>query len=276
MEDLAPALAAAVIWAYASIMYRDFMVDLGVVRLNVLRMIYASLALLVPSLVLGIESAAAYGAVSGVLSLALGDSLYLRGIKAAGVSTALPAAYSYIVMEQFVAIPLGEPLKPAFLAAAGLVLIGVYLLAGRGGGGRGGSKSIGVSYSLAAAVAWSIGYAAIRVAGMHGLNPVSTAFTRVAAALPVLAIAGGGGVGGAVRATWRTPLPLIAVLDLGVGSALFAYSSVAVGLAPTVIATGTAPLAAQLFSRAMGRERPTRREYAAAVLVLLAVAISFQ
>ncbi len=107
MEDLAPALAAAVIWAYASIAYRDFMVGLGVIRLNVLRMIYASLALLVPpSLVLGITPAAAYGAVSGVLSLALGDSLYLRGIKAAGVSTALPpAAYSYIVMEQFVAVP---------------------------------------------------------------------------------------------------------------------------------------------------------------------------
>ena len=195
MEDLAPALAAAVIWAYASVVYRDFMVDLGVIRLNVLRMIYTSLALLGPSLLLGIKLAAAYGAVSGVLSLALGDSLYLRGIRAAGVSTALPAAYSYIVMEQFVAIPLGEPLKPAFLAAAGLVLIGIYLLAGREGRG-GGGKSIGVAYSLAAAAAWSMGYAAIRVAGMHGLNPISTAFTRVAAALPVLAMASGGGVGG--------------------------------------------------------------------------------
>lgn len=272
MEDILPALGAALIWAYASVAYRDYVGRIGVLRLNFLRMLYTSLALLAPAVYLGLGRGALYAALSGVLSLALGDSLYLKALGTAGVSVAVPAAFSYIILEQFMAVPLGEPLRASYLAAAVLVVFGVYLLAA--GAGRG--SLAGVLYALGAALAWSAGYAAVKVAGVSGVGPIPIAFARVVAALPVLAVLGGArGAGQAVRETWRSALPVIAVLDLGGGAALFAYSTVEIGLGPTVIALGAVPLASQLISRALGRERPTLREYAAALLILSAIAISF-
>jgi len=183
MIDVLPALAAALIWAYASVSYRGYVEKLGVFKLNALRMFYASLALLIPALYLGLGRGAVYAALSGVLSLALGDSLYLKALRTAGVSLAVPAAYSYVILEQFIAVLLGEPLKAAYLAAAGLTVAGVYLLvAGHDRGSLG-----GILYALGAAAAWSAGYAAVKVAGVGGLSPISVAFVRVAAALPVLA-----------------------------------------------------------------------------------------
>jgi hypothetical protein len=86
-----------------------------------------------------------------------------------------------------------------------------------------------------------------------GLSPISIAFVRVAAALPVLASLAGSGVVRGMRSTWRTALPAIAVLDLGGGSALFAYSAVEAGLGLTVIVLGVSSIASQLMSRALGQ-----------------------
>ncbi|MEL9991402.1 MAG: DMT family transporter [Thermoproteus sp.] len=272
MEDVLPALGAALIWAYASVAYRDYVEKIGVLRLNFLRMLYTSLILLAPAIYFGLGRGALYAALSGILSLALGDSLYLKALGTAGVAVAVPAAYSYVIIEQFMAVPLGEPLRASYLISAVLVVLGVYLLAA--GAGRG--SLAGVLYALGAALSWSAGYAAVKVAGVSGVSPVSIAFARVASALPVLAAFGGAKrAGQAVRGTWRTALPIIAVLDLGGGSALFAYSTVEIGLGPTVIALGVVPLASQLISRVLGRERPALREYGAALLILSAIAISF-
>ncbi|MFP3045196.1 MAG: DMT family transporter [Thermocladium sp.] len=269
--NVLPAFAAAVIWAYASVSYREFVLRLGVLRLNALRMTYSAIALLVPTIILGINMGAIYGVLSGVLSLAIGDSLYLRSIRASGVSVAVPASYSYIIMEQFMAIALGEPLKLSYLAAAGLMILGIYLLTRGGGSGN----ALGIAYALAAAAAWTLGYAAIRVAGVSGLGPIPIAFTRVASALPLLVVASHIDIGDAVKTTWRTVLPIVSALDLGLGSALFAYSTIQAGLAPTVIAMGTVPLLSQLISRMLGREKPRNREYASAAVMLTAIAVSF-
>ncbi|MFB6490942.1 MAG: EamA family transporter [Thermoproteus sp. AZ2] len=271
MLDPLPALAAALIWAYASVSYGDWVKALGVARLNTLRVVYTSIALLAPALLLGLNRAALYAALSGVLSLALGDSLYLKSIKTAGVSIAAPASYSYILMEQFVAVALGEPLRPTYLVSSLIIVAGIYVLSR----GEGEGRLLGVLYALGAAASWAGGYAAIKVAGAGGLNPISTAFVRALTALAALSWSARGlGVGEAMRRTWRTPLPIIAVLDLGVGAALFAYSAVAIGVSLTVIITGVEPLAAQIMARAMGKERPGLREYVAAVLILTAIIIS--
>lgn len=271
MYDILPAVGAALIWAYASVAYRGYVEEYGVLRLNLLRLIYTSIVLFVPALYLGLGWDALYAALSGVLSLAVGDTLYLKALGTSGVSTAVPAAYSYIILEQFVAIPLGEPLKASYVLAAIMTVAGIYVLVL---GGKGNLK--GAVYALGAALAWSAGYAAIKVAGIGGMSPISIAFARTAAALPLLALLSGArGLGEGLKESWRTALPIIAVLDLGGGAALFAYSAVAAGLAPTVIVLGVVPLAAQLISRLTGKERPRPREYAAAFLILSAVVILF-
>ena len=272
MYNALPAIASALIWAYASVAYRGYVEKYGVFQLNFLRLAYTSIVLLIPALYFGLGWEALYAALSGVLSLALGDSLYLKALSSSGVSIAVPAAYSYIIVEQFIAVLLGEPLRASYLAAAVLTVIGVYILAS--GGGRGNVK--GVAYALGAALSWSVGYAAVKIAGVGGVNPISIAFARVAAALPFLAaLSGPRRLGEGLRSSWRSALPIIAVLDLGIGSALFAYSTVTAGLAITVIILGVVPLASQLISRATGKELPKPREYAAAILILSAVTISF-
>lgn len=270
MYDALPAVGAALIWAYASVAYRGYVEKYGVFRLNFLRLAYTSLILLAPALCLGLGEGALYAALSGVLSLALGDSLYLRALGTSGVSAAVPAAYSYIILEQFIAIPLGEPLRMAYLVAALLTVAGIYALTSGGGNLK------GIAYALGAALSWSLGYAAIKMAGAGGMNPLSIAFVRAVAALPFLAwLSGLRGLGKGLKESWRTPLPIIAALDLGGGAALFAYSAVAAGLALSAIILGVVPLAAQLISRLTGKERPRPREYVAALLILSAVVISF-
>lgn len=136
IEDL-PALLTAVIWAWASIMYGDFMKRMHPLTVNFLRMLYASVVLLIPAMVLGGLNYGAIwgGSLSGLLSLVIGDSLYLFSINYSGVSIAAPASYTYIPLTVLFAVFLGEPLTITKLMASILLIPGVYLLS-RGGGSR--------------------------------------------------------------------------------------------------------------------------------------------
>ncbi len=129
IEDL-PALLTAVIWAWASIMYGDFMKRMHPLTVNFLRMLYASVVLLIPAMVLGGLNYGAIwgGSLSGLLSLVIGDSLYLFSINYSGVSIAAPASYTYIPLTVLFAVFLGEPLTITKLMASILLIPGVYLL----------------------------------------------------------------------------------------------------------------------------------------------------
>ncbi|WP_243681945.1 hypothetical protein [Vulcanisaeta souniana] len=60
IEDL-PALSTAIIWAWASIMYGDFMKRMHPLTVNFLRMFYTSVILLIPAMVLGGLTTEPYG-----------------------------------------------------------------------------------------------------------------------------------------------------------------------------------------------------------------------
>jgi DME family drug/metabolite transporter len=69
-------------------------------------------------------------------------------------------------------------------------------------------------------------------------------------------------------------LAFIAITDLVLGSVLYIYSISLVGVALTVILTSLSPLLTQLFSRALGKETPTRKDYAGGVLIVAALVIA--
>ncbi|WP_243676317.1 EamA family transporter [Vulcanisaeta distributa] len=71
----------------------------------------------------------------------------------------------------------------------------------------------------------------------------------------------------------RSYLPIIAVLDLGLGVALFAFSMDLIGLGLTVILTGTMPLIAQLMSSAMGREKFSVVKFLGALVIVMAIVL---
>ena len=113
---------------------------------------------------------------------------------------------------------------------------------------------------------------------MAGLNPISIAFTRVATAGVALLIINrlmGNDITGAIRTTMRSYLPVVAVLDLGLGVALFAFSMDLIGLGLTVIITGMMPLIAQVMSSLMGRERFSIIKFLGALIIVAAIVTAF-
>jgi DME family drug/metabolite transporter len=269
-----PAFTTAFIWAWASIVYGDFMKSINPLTVNFLRMLYASLILLIPAIVFGFNAGAVWGSLSGLLSLAVGDSLYLMSINYSGVSIAAPVSYTYIPIAVLMATLLGEPLTIYKVISGLLVVLGVYLLS------RERTKVMirGVALALGAAMAWAVGQTMIKVADISGLNPITLAFTRVATAGVVLLVINyvtHNDIAKAVKSTVRTRLPLFSVLDLGVGVALYAYSMDLVGLGLTVILTGSMPLIAQVMSSLMGREKLTVAKLLGAVVIVLAITIIF-
>jgi len=269
-----PAFTTAFIWAWASIVYGDFMKSINPLTVNFLRMLYASLILLIPAIVFGFNAGAVWGSLSGLLSLAVGDSLYLMSINYSGVSIAAPVSYTYIPIAVLMATLLGEPLTIYKVVSGLLVVLGVYLLS------RERTKVMirGVALALGAAMAWAVGQTMIKVADISGLNPITLAFTRVATAGVVLLVINyvtHNDIAKAVKSTVRTRLPLFSVLDLGVGVALYAYSMDLVGLGLTVILTGSMPLIAQAMSSLMGREKLTVAKLLGAVVIVLAITIIF-
>ena len=61
------------------------------------------------------------------------------------------------------------------------------------------------------------------------------------------------------------------LMDLAVGSALFAYAVGKIGLAPTTILVSASPLITQLYAKATGVENLTPRQMAGAAAIFVAV-----
>ena len=270
------ALIPAVIWAFSPIYYRVFMTRFDFLTLNLLRTSLAAAVLAVPALYFGFSPAILYGLASGVITLTVGDSLFLLGIREMGASIAAPVVYTYVLLIQLTAPMVGEAVPLVNIVAAVMVVAGVYVLS-RGGGGT--PRAKGIAFTLAASLAWTFGQDLISVATSAGGNFVTLAFARN--------IAAAAGLGVAVLATGRLKnwpsgvgfrefgfLAFIAITDLVLGSVLFIYSISLVGVALTVILTSLSPLLTQLFSRALGKETPTRRDYAGGVLIVAALVIA--
>jgi len=270
------ALIPAVIWAFSPIYYRVFMKRFDYLTLNLLRTSLAAAVLALPAVYFGFSPAILYGLASGVVSLTVGDSLFLLGIREMGASIAAPVVYTYVLLIQLTAPMVGEAVPLVNLVAAVMVVAGVYILS-RGGGGT--PRAKGIVFALAASLAWTLGQDLISVATSAGGNFVTIAFARN--------IAAAAGLGVAVLASGRLRkwpsgvgvkefgfIAFIAITDLVLGSVLFIYSISLVGVALTVILTSLSPLLTQLFSRALGKEAPTRKDYAGGVLIVAALVIA--
>ncbi len=272
--NVAPALSTAFIWAWASVTYKDFMRNLNPLTVNFLRMLYTAIALAIPAALIGLNTGVIWGSLSGLLSLAIGDSMYLMSINYTGVSVAAPISYSYIPLSVLMATLLGEPLTMLKVASGLLIMLGVYMLSRE----RTRVTLKGVALALGTAVAWALGQTMIKVADVNGLNPVSIAFVRVATAGVILLLINHvmrNNLATAIKETVRTRLPLVAILDLGLGVALFAYSVNLIGLGLTVIVTGCMPLIAQVMAKFMIGERITLTKLTGAVVIVVAITTAF-
>jgi len=260
------ALVAAAIWALVIFLYKRHMESLDATAVNFSRLIYVT-ALLAPTALLIKPTPGLWAAVvSGVVTLFIGDSLYFYAIHKVGGSVAAPLAYMYIVMAQYFALLLGEEVSRWLILSSLLAVAGVTLLAS-GGGVR--LSPAGLAAAAAAALLWSLGMTAVKLAVLGSVNPLAVAYLRASSACAALGL-----YLAAKRRLKVVKSPLFAaasLMDLGVGSALFAFAVERIGLAPTTILVSASPLITQLYAKATGVENLTPRQMAGAAAIFAAV-----
>ena len=276
MVNPAYALGAALIWAFSPIYYRVFLQKFDFLSFNVLRTASASAALLAPAAYYWSFAGLGYAIPSGVITLTLGDSLFLLAIHENGASVTTPVVYTYVLMIQLVGVGLGQAIPAANLVAAAMVVGGVFVLS-RGGGRR--ARSKGIILAVGAGVMWTIGQELVQFSTAAGGNFIVVAFLRNASAAVAL--------GAAFALTrkqrvWPAEVTLrdyafmvfVAVSDLALGSSLFVYSISTLGVALTVILTSLSPLLTQIFARALGKESPSGKDFAGGVLIVAALMLA--
>lgn len=277
------ALAAALCWTLASSLWRRLPTSLSGAELNLLKN-WLAFAMLLP-LVLGRPWPAAPGpllllALSGVLGIAVGDSLYFAALRRLGTRRTLtidaggPAVATVGGMVWLAEVP--EPLHWLGLA---LITLALLLVAGQ----RSGIATArhlqlqGVGLALGALLCGSAGALVSRAALRDAaLDPLQSALVRLLAAaivlLPLLRFRRSSGVGPqpSIR---RWPLGLLATLlgtTLGIALQQMALQQLPGGLAVALLAT--APLMAVPLAPLEG-DRPGWRGWLAALLALAGVSV---
>jgi len=270
------ALLAALIWAISPIYYRGFLAKFDFLSFNVLRTAGASLALAVPAAYYWSPAGLGYVIPGGIITLAVGDSLFLLAIRESGASVASPVVYTYVLMIQLLGVALGQAVPTAYLASALMVAAGVYVLS-RGGGGK--PRVRGIALALSAGALWTVGQELIQFSTSAGGDFVVVTFVRNASAAAALTTAY---LLTRKRRSWPRGLSpreyaimlFFIVSDLAVGSSLFVYSIATIGVALTVILTSLSPLLTQFFARALGKESPSPRDFAGGVLIVAALVLA--
>jgi DME family drug/metabolite transporter len=259
------ALAATAIWALVIFLYKRHMESLDAAAVNFSRLMYVTVLLAPAALFIEPVPGLWAAVVSGVVTLFVGDSLYFYAIHKVGGSVAAPLAYTYIVMAQYFALLLGEEVSQWLILSSLLTVAGVSLLAG---GGDTRLSPLGLAVA-AATLLWSLGMTAVKLAVLGNVNPLAVAYLRAASACAALGL-----YLAAKRRLKVVKSPLFAatsLMDLGVGSALFAYAVGKIGLALTTILVSASPLITQLYAKATGVENLTPRQMAGAAAIFAAV-----
>jgi DME family drug/metabolite transporter len=244
--------------------------------LNLLRTSLSAVVLFLPATYYGFAGGIGYAFLSGTITLAIGDSLFLLSIREMGASIATPVVYVYVLLVQLTATTVGETVPLANVVAATMVIAGIFILS-RGGTGR--PRARGICLALGAGIVWTAGQDLIRLATSSGADVVTITFSRnLAAAVALAAVVL---VTGKFRSWPRGIsgkdfgfLSLIAISDLALGSLLYVYSISLVGVAVTVILTSLSPLLTQVFSRALGKESPGPRDFVGGFLIVSAVILA--
>ncbi len=281
---VAAALAAAFCWAFSSLLWRRLPTSLSAARLNLLKNLLAVALLLPLALVLPWQMAPralVLLALSGVLGIALGDTLFFAALRRLGTRRTLTIDAGGPAVTSLAGVALlGEVPRPAQWLGIALITLAVLLVVHQRAPREdqpAGAEAAGVALALGA-LACGSGGALLARAGLlaGGPEPLQAATLRLAAAalvmLPLLA-----GLPRAVRgprpAGRRWPLALAATLlgtSAGIALQQTALAGLPGGLAVALLST--APVMA-LPLAALEGDRPGWRGVLAAAAALAGVSL---
>ena len=131
------ALGAAIAWTVSAVLYKRGLSKTEPLQANILRLGCTSLVLVVFVIAIGKSNvflglpanALALSALSGLIGLGVGDTLYMMSLKQIGVSTAVPLTCTYPLFSLLLALII-QPKTVSSEAVVGAVAIvcGIWLL----------------------------------------------------------------------------------------------------------------------------------------------------
>jgi len=290
------ALGAALSWAIAPILYRSALANINPVSANIVRCSINGAVLFAVLLAGGLAGwltalspwVIVLTVVSGVINLGVGDTLYLYGIKALGVSRAVPLASSYPLFSFIWSILLlGQPIIFTALTGAALILLGIYLLT------RPKTReipvtrravSLGIAASLGTAIFWSLGITlmnvAVEAANVTSIEANYAIVTVRIASLGLLLLSASPLIDrdrGFLKIK-RRDVALLCIGGLianGVGWLMMNYSFTQIMASQAIPISSTSPLFAALAGFVLFHEKATLKTVLGGVAVVAGVALIF-
>jgi drug/metabolite transporter (DMT)-like permease len=225
-----------------------------------------------------------YVIVSGILAMAIGDSIYIKSLSLLDASIAFPLAQcSFPLMAVLVAVVfLGESFTWYNGIGSVLVVLGIYLIAavGKPGAVVGLKRSIsgkGVVLALIAAVTWTGSTVLLKI-GVLDMDPFVAAGFRISTSALFLTglmlIKRRGSVSSALFDRKNILLAASAgVLTYGIAAVGYVAAIQMIGAGKTVLLTTTAPLFVIPFSILILKESPTRHTIAGIVVCVAGICL---
>ena len=272
------ALTAALSWAGSSTILKSLTTRIDTLSLNTLRLCVTSLLLLalIPLSGRGTEfintplMPLAYLIISGVIALAIGDTIFIKSLSYLNVSQAFPIAQcSNPVFTMLLAVLLlGESFTWVTGLGAFFVLLGIYLITSTrmAPSINSASRRIrgkGIILALIAGAVWAIAAVTLKL-GVIGMDPLVAAAIRMSSAtIVLLPFALSQRKKGALqlRKYGSRSLALAVtsgLIDYGIGMVFFIIAIQLLGAGKTAVLSATSPLFLLPFSVFILKERLTR------------------
>jgi DME family drug/metabolite transporter len=294
MGELA-ALGAAISWTVSALLYREALLDAKPISANILRLTLTSLVLLLflaivgkLGILIGLPSdILVLAALSGVIGLGFGDTLYMVSLKLTGVARAVPVTCTYPLFTLLWAVLLqGEPVTFSVVLGAVVIVIGIWLLSHEKESETASVRRKvlikGLAFALATAIIWSVSITMMDIAvkqtpDLDRALMINT-FRVVAVAVSLLAVSPVIDRSlGFLRLDRKTVVALIAggIVALGLGWFFMAYSFVETSQARAVPLSSTTPLFSTLTAIVLLHEKVTAKNVLGSIMIVTGIFLIF-
>ena len=272
------ALTAALAWAGSSTIIKSITTKIDALSLSALRLCIASLLLLAVISLSGRITEfintplmpLVYVITSGIIGLAVGDTVFIKSLSYLDVSRAFPIAQcTYPVFTMFLAVSLlGESFTWVTGLGAFLVLLGIYLITStwKASGINSAPRRIsgkGIVLALIAGIGWAVATVTLKL-GVMEMDPLVAGAIRISsAAIVLLSFALSQRKRGALQLRkYGSPSLALALtsglISPGMGMVFFITAIQLLGAGKTAVLSATSPLFLLPFSVFILKERLTR------------------
>ena len=271
------ALLTALAWAGSTTILKFLTAKIDAVPLNTLRLWIGSVIILSLVFIWGRGDdlihtpflSLFFVAISGILALAIGDTIFIKSLAFIDVSRAFPIGQcTFLLLTMIVALLFLEESFTWFnIMGAGLVVVGVYLVAVPGNKAKTSSyratNAKGVILALMTSLAWTAGAATLKL-GVSQMDSLVAAAIRIPAsaiAITSLVISRSGKREILQFKKYGSRNMALALgagaLSYGVASVGYVAAMQLIGAGKTVLITAVAPIFILPFSILLLKERPT-------------------